>query len=103
MVEYEKMADLLHEERDSNFTLARINSATQQNQALTAHYKIKSFPHLYYFHKQETMPYAKTDSREMSTLLDTESLEAGAMLRWLKRITTETFEEEPIGAVHDEF
>ena len=38
----------------------------------------------------------------MSKLLDTGSLEAEGMLRWLKRITQETFEEEPIGAIHDE-
>ncbi len=48
------------------------------------------------------MPYAKTDAQEMSKVLDSESLNAESMLRWLKRITKETFEQEPVGAVHDE-
>ena len=51
MVEYDKMANILHEEKEVNFTLARVNSANQQNQGITAHYKVKSFPHLFYFHK----------------------------------------------------
>lgn len=48
------------------------------------------------------MPYAKTDSQEMSKVLDSGSFNAESMLRWLKRITKETFDEEPIGAIHDE-
>ena len=51
---------------------------------------------------QEKMPYAKTDSQEMSKVLDSGSFNAESMLRWLKRITKETFDEEPIGAIHDE-
>ncbi len=54
MQEYETMADMLFEEGDADFTLARINAANKQNQAITAHYKVKSFPHLFYFHKQVT-------------------------------------------------
>ncbi|QDZ25028.1 hypothetical protein HOP50_15g75710 [Chloropicon primus] len=102
MVEYDKMADMLHEESVTNFTLARVNSANQQNQGITAHYKVKSFPHLFYFHKLEKHPYAKTDAQEMSKVLDSGSLDAAAMLRWLQRITKETFDEEPIGVIHDE-
>ena len=51
---------------------------------------------------QEKHPYAKTDAQEMSRVLDSGSLDAESMLRWLKRITKETFEEEEIGAIHDE-
>ena len=51
---------------------------------------------------QEKFPYPKTDSQEMSKVLDPDSFKAGSMLRWLKRITKETFDEEPIGAIHDE-
>ena len=102
MVEYEQMAEMLHQEKDTNFTLARINSANQLNQEITAHYKVKSFPHLFYFHKQEARPYAKTDAQEMSKVLDSGSFQASSYLRWLQRITKETFEQEAVGAMHDE-
>ena len=51
---------------------------------------------------QERKPYAKTDAQEMSKVLDSGSFQADKMLRWLQRITKETFEEEAVGAMHDE-
>lgn len=102
MPEYERMADMLYEENDSNFTLARINTALAHNQKIATHYKVKSFPHLLYFHKQEDKPYAKTDASEMAKVIDSETLNAAKMLRWLRNMTEETFEQEPVGSLHDE-
>ena len=91
MPEYEKMAEIMREEGDTKFILARVNAELPENQALSGHYKIRGYPYIFYFNKHETHAYAKTDYLEMEKLLQRGLAKARAMLDWVRTTTQEVF------------
>ena len=91
MPEWEKMGDILHREGNTDFTLARVEAELPENAELSNHFKIRGYPYIFYFHKDEATFYARTDYLEMEKLINRGQAKGEAILDWIKSMTAEVF------------
>ena len=101
MKAYDEMALLF--EQEGNFTLAKIDAEAQENLPLARYYKVRGYPSLFYFHKQEKKPYTRTDFTEIKKLLDAGKVQPALFVKYFKTITDDVFAEAGVGQPHDEF